>query len=286
MIGHKLWQVFRERFDTWVTIRSGYDEYARYGILDSARTFDGVGVLGIEDTTQVIEKIRPNVVVNAIGIIKQVREAQDSITSLTVNALFPHLLARECQRVDARLIHISTDCVFSGRKGQYVEDDVTDAEDLYGRSKLLGEVDTEGCLTVRTGAIGRELSASHGLVEWFLGQSGRKVQGYVDAIYSGFPTVTLAGILADVIDKHPELSGLYQVSSDAINKYALLGLVADAYGMPVDIERFSGIGIDRSLESSRFRSATGFAPQPWEEMVKDMAADPTPYDEWRLSNAS
>lgn len=285
-LGHKLWQMWRKRFNVWVTSRAEYDAYARYELFDPERFLAGVEALDFDSVIRAVAEIRPDVVVNAVGIVKQVPSAKDPLVSLSVNSLLPHRLALLCRSRGARLVHVSTDCVFSGRKGMYTEDAVADAEDLYGRSKLLGEVTGPGCLTLRTSLLGRELASSHGLLEWFLGSRGGRVQGYSRAIYSGFPTATLAEILADVIERFPGLSGLYHVSSDPISKYALLELIRDAYRLPVEIEPFPKVVVDRSLDSRRFTKATGFASPPWRELVEVLASDPTPYDAWRQARAS
>lgn len=281
MLGHKLWQVYRDRFDTWAVARASYGEYARYGLFDPDRFMGGVDVFDFDSVVRAFAALRPEAVINCIGIIKQLPTAKDPIVSLTVNSLSPHRLAALCQASGARLIHISTDCVFSGRKGMYTEEDASDAEDLYGRTKFLGEVGGPGCLTLRTSVIGRELRTSSGLVEWFLSNRGGKVRGYTRAIYSGFTTLALARIIADILEKHPQLQGVYQVSSEPINKYELLCLLRDAFKLNVEIEPYPDVQIDRSLDSSRFRKETGFRPQTWAEMVQEMASDPTPYEQWR-----
>ncbi len=281
MLGHKLWQVFRDHFETWVTVRSGYSTYARYGLFDPEHVIGGVDVFDFDTVMRAVATAHPDVVINAIGIIKQFPTAKDPIISLTVNSLFPHRLAMLCQSARVRLVHISTDCVFSGRKGMYTEEDVSDAEDLYGRSKFLGEISGRHCLTLRTSIIGRELGTASGLVEWFLSNRNGRVKGYSHAIYTGFPTLVLARIIADLLDRHPNLSGLYQVSSEPINKYQLLCLLREAYQVPIEIESFSDVSIDRSLDSNRFRAVTDFVPLPWPEMVQTMANDPIPYGEWR-----
>jgi dTDP-4-dehydrorhamnose reductase len=163
----------------------------------------------------------------------------------------------------------------------YTEDDISDAQDLYGRTKFLGEVRESGCLTIRSSIIGRELKTRVGLVEWFLSQHDRKVRGYTNAIYSGFTTQAFAAILADIIEQRPELSGLYHVSSAPITKYDLLCLLREAYDVPVEIEPYSDVRIDRSLDSTRFRTATGFTPPAWEVMIREMSSDLTPYDQWQ-----
>ena len=286
MLGHKLWQVHRGRFETWATMRSRYQEYAGYGFFDPERLLDGVDTSEFDTVVRAFETTQPNVVVNAIGIVKQAPAANDPIVSLTVNSLIPHRLAKLCESTGTRLIHISTDCVFSGHKGMYTEDDIPDADDLYGRSKLLGEVSGPNCLSLRTSIIGREIKTKNGLVEWFLGSSGRRVQGYTNAVFSGFPTLILADIIADIIDRQPTLSGLYHVSSESINKFQLLSLLREAFQLSIEIEPCPSVSIDRSLDSRRFRAETGYGPPAWPEMVQMMASDPTPYELWRQARGS
>jgi len=286
MLGHKLWQAYRDRFDAWVTVRSGFREYAPYGLFDPDRLLGGVDAFDFDTIVRALATVKPDAVINCIGIVKQLPTAKDPIISLTVNSVFPHRLANLCQAAGARLIHISTDCVFSGRKGMYTENDVSDVEDLYGRSKFLGEVQAPGCLTLRTSIIGRELSTTSGLVEWFLSNRGGKVRGYTRAIYSGFSTLALSRIIADVLERHPDLSGVYQVSSELISKFDLLCLLRDAFGIPIEIEPDAQVQVDRSLDSSRFRAAAGYVPPSWPEMVREMASDPTPYEQWRNQRVS
>jgi dTDP-4-dehydrorhamnose reductase len=168
----------------------------------------------------------------------------------------------------------------------YVEEDVADAEDLYGRTKYLGEIDGAGCLTLRTSIIGRELQTSSGLVEWFLSNHGGTVRGFSRAIYSGFTTLALARIIAGVLEHHPTLNGLYHVSSEPIDKYQLLRLLRDAYDLSIGIEPYPEVQIDRSLDSSRFRALTGLQPPTWPDMIRQMAEDATPYRKWRTNHAT
>jgi dTDP-4-dehydrorhamnose reductase len=191
--------------------------------------------------------------------------------AIRANALFPHDLAAACRERGARLIHISTDCVFSGRKGGYTETDRPDPEDVYGRSKLLGEVATPGALTLRTSMIGREIATSRGLLEWFLAQSGGTVRGFTRAVFSGPTTPVLSRAIADVLERHQSLEGLYHLGAEPIDKHALLLALRDAFGLDVEIEPDDGVVIDRSLDSSRFREATGWAAPTWEEMVAELA---------------
>jgi dTDP-4-dehydrorhamnose reductase len=226
------------------------------------------------------------VLVNCIGIVKQAAAAKEPFMSILVNALFPHQLAKLSQEAGIRLIHISTDCVFSGRKGNYSENDLSDAEDLYGRTKFLGEVSYKGCLTLRTSMIGRELETSHGLIEWFLSQEGNTVGGYTQAIFSGFTTNALAEIIARIVDEQREMYGVWHVASDPITKFALLSLVKQVYGLNIKIEPDEAVVCDRSLNADRFRQATGFAPPIWYDMIVQMYRDSTPYSELRRHHAN
>jgi dTDP-4-dehydrorhamnose reductase len=183
--------------------------------------------------------------------------------------MLPHRLARLCALAGARLVHISTDCVFNGRAGNYRESDISDAEDLYGKSKFIGEVAYPHAITLRTSIIGHELASAHGLVGWFLQQRG-KVNGYRRAIFSGLPTVELARVIRSVILPRPDLSGLYHVASTPISKLELLQLVASAYGTSVEIEPDDRVAIDRSLNADRFREATGYVAPPWPVLVGQM----------------
>lgn len=232
----------------------------------------GVEVENPDSLARLLGAVRPQVVINCVGLVKQLAEADDPLAALPINALLPHRLSRLCSLVGARLVHVSTDCVFAGTRGMYLEQDPPDAQDLYGRSKLLGEVTSDAhAVTLRTSIIGHELASAHGLVGWFLAQGG-SVRGYRRAVFSGVPTVELARIIRDHVLPHPELTGLYQVSAEPIDKLTLLRLVASQYAKSVEIVPDDRVVIDRSLDSSRFRAATGYAPPAWPELVRRMHA--------------
>jgi dTDP-4-dehydrorhamnose reductase len=281
MLGHKVWQLARSGFRTRATVRSAGP--ARRLGFPPEEILGGVDAADFDSVIRAVGLARPDVVVNCIGIIKQLPTAKDPVVSIGINSLFPHRLHALCRAAGARLIHVSTDCVFSGRKGRYVETDPPDADDLYGRSKLLGEVDGEGAVTLRTSIIGRELSGSSGLVEWFLANRGKKVDGYSRAIFSGLTSAELARTILSVAVSHAGLEGLYHVSVDPISKYDLLHLLNAEYDAGVTIVENDRVLIDRSLDSTRFREATGFRSRPWPELIREMAADSTPYDQWRTS---
>jgi len=223
----------------------------------------------------------PDVVVNGIGVVKALQEKVGRAANIQLNSLFPHQLYDICRAGGIRLIHISTDCVFSGRKGSYREDDPSDAEDIYGKTKYLGEVRGEGALTVRTSFIGRELKNSNGLLEWFLSQRGGGVNGFSKAVFSGFPSLHLADIIADIVAEHPDMVGLYHLSSQPITKFALLTMINEAMGLGTEIVERPGFSCDRSLDSTPYREETGFTPPSWQRMVAEMAGDAEQYDKWR-----
>jgi len=277
MLGHKIVQQLHPLYETWGTMRSKSSGYTIYGVCPADRILSNIDVTSVDRLVQAISHVHPDVIVNCVGIIKQREEVHDPLTSITINSLFPHRLANICNASRIRLIHISTDCVFSGTKGMYREDDLPDATDLYGRTKFLGELNRPGCLTIRTSVIGRELDTQLGLVEWFLSQNNGRVKGYRRAIYSGFTTLEMSRIISIVITNHPNISGLYHVSSDPIDKYHLLKLIRDAYRLNIDLEATDNPVIDRSLDSRRFRHITGYNPPSWQKMITEMANDPTPY---------
>ena len=235
----------------------------------SERVVFGVDVENIDSLISLFAKTRPDVVVNCIGLIKQVTEAEDPLIAIPINGLLPHRLARICGMVGARLVHMSTDCIFSGDRGNYTEADISDAKDLYGRSKYLGEVDYPHAITLRTSIIGHELDGARNLIGWFLAQKG-SAKGYTRAIFSGLPTVEIARIIRDHVIPHPELHGVYHVSAEPINKFDLLKLVAQTYSKTIDISSDDQLVIDRSLDSTKFRKATGFTPKSWPEQIRSM----------------
>ena len=237
-----------------------------------AAVHTGIEVENPDALARLLGRVRPQVVINCIGLVKQLAEADDPLAALPINAMLPHRLSRLCALLGARLVHISTDCVFAGSRGGYTEADLPDAQDLYGRSKLLGEVTGDAhAITLRTSIIGHELASAHGLVAWFLAQSGA-VRGYAKAVFSGLPTVELAHVVRDHVLPQPDLHGLYQISAAPIDKLTLLRLVAAQYGRKPEIVSDERVVIDRSLDSTRFRQATGYAPPDWPELVRRMHA--------------
>jgi len=274
MLGNAVFRVFSGdgEHEIWGTLRSG-TALRHFPQGSHARLLCGVDVLDQDALVATMGKVKPDVVINCVGLIKQLADANDPLTALPINAMLPHRLARLCELAGARLIHVSTDCVFSGRKGLYLERDLSDAEDLYGKSKYIGELhDLPHAITLRTSIIGHELGSNYALVDWFLSQQG-EVRGFTKAVFSGLPTVELARVMKDFVVPHPELSGLYHVAAEPIDKFRLLSLVAAQYGKQIDIWPDDALVIDRSLDGSRFAEATDYLAPEWPELIRRMHAD-------------
>ena len=272
MLGHTLFQCFLQNsaFTTYGTLRNHQPIFDKQ---DSVKSFiyPDIDAYCLDKIENLIITLKPDILINCIGIIKQLPSAKDPIPSITINALFPHQLAQLCQKDQTKLIHISTDCVFSGLKGNYTEQDNPDPVDLYGRTKLLGEVTYNNCLTLRTSIIGRELNSQNSLLEWFLSQQGKTVKGYDRAIYTGLTTPVLAQIIEKIILEHPTLTGLWHVSSNPITKYQLLNIINQTFNLGITIEKDETFICDRSLNSELFRHYTGFVPPTWETMITQIA---------------
>ncbi len=267
------------------TVLRWFDQHSDHEVFGSARALTNVSGLQAQlERTQfvtghelrdtaglkgLLERVRPDIVINCVGVVKQLAGADDPRAAIPINALLPHRLARICTNFNARLVHIGTDCVFSGNRGNYTEVDVPDANDLYSRSKLMGEVDYENAITLRTSIIGHELNAAHGLLGWFLTQRG-PVPGFSKAIFSALPTVEFARVIQEFVMPNPNLRGTYHVAGPAISKYELLKLVAQAYGRNTPIVPETNLVIDRSLNADAFRFATGYVAPQWEELVRRM----------------
>ena len=284
MLGHKMFQQLQRKVrGTHCTIRGSVNDtnLCNIDLFRSGNVFERFDATDIGVLNHFLLEHRPKVIVNCIGIVKQRAISDKALPNILTNALLPHQLSEICRGWGGKLIHISTDCVFSGRRGDYREEDLTDAEDLYGRTKSLGEVMAENVLTLRTSIIGRELANFHSLLEWFLAQGHTRVRGYRRAMFSGTTTNQLTSIVCDVIEKYPDLVGLYHVTGPTISKFDLLSLVRDAYALDIEIIPDNEFSCDRSLSGEKFHAATGYASPGWGELVERLAQDETPYEHWR-----
>lgn len=272
MLGHQLLRQLSAGHDVRVTLRRDLADYASYGLFNTSNSFDGIDVRSTESLLATFSAFKPDAVINAVGIVKQRSSAKEAIPSLEINALLPHRLAQLCKAVGARLIQISTDCVFSGRAGNYSESSEPDAEDLYGRTKLLGEVDEAGCMTLRTSIIGRELARKTGLLEWFLAQRGT-IRGFTNAIYSGLTTLELSRVIRNILEHSSEAHGLYHVSTAPISKHDLLTMIKEHLALQIEIVPDGSFHCDRSLNSAKFRTEFAYTPPSWPALVAELAAD-------------
>jgi dTDP-4-dehydrorhamnose reductase len=283
LLGHKMFQILSDHFPrTQGSIVGSLDErfYSSIPLFEPRRIVERVDAMNFTSLRKTLEKEKPDFIINCIGIVKQRDEGKKAIPSITINSLLPHLLAEWAASWNGRLIHFSTDCVFSGKKGGYIEDDLSDAEDLYGRSKYLGEVAVANALTLRTSIIGRELTHFKSLLEWFLAQAGKTIKGYRRVIYSGVTTNYMSELVGRIISEYPKLSGLYQVAAPAISKHDLLVRIRDAYRLDVEVVPDDSEVSDRSMIGRRLRQATGYEEPAWEDLITQMVQDPTPYAEW------
>ena len=279
MLGHRLWIELSKEHDTYVTIRKNRNIFPHLEIFPENKIRYNVEANYIEDITRAVASIQPDLVINCIGLIKQMGHlARDPLLAISINSLLPHRLSMICRVANIRMIHISTDCVFSGKKGVYTETDDSDAIDLYGRTKYLGEVYYPHCVTLRTSIIGRELKSKLGLIEWFLAQKGT-INGFKNAIYTGVTTHEISRVISEYIIPNKNLSGLYQVSSDPISKYDLLQLAKQAFNKDIEILPETDFKCDRSLDSTKFRTAVNYKPNSWKYMVEEMASTQQIYDD-------
>jgi dTDP-4-dehydrorhamnose reductase len=273
MLGQQLYRHFSRAHEVRVTLRQDLAAYHQVCPLFNERNaYAGIDVRSFERLVEVISDFRPDTVLNAVGIVKQRSTSKESIPSIEINALLPHRLAVLCSAIGARLVHYSTDCVFSGNKGNYLETAPSDAEDLYGKSKFLGEVRESNCVTLRSSIIGRELSRKTSLFEWFLSQSGT-VKGFTRAIYTGFTTLEMSRITEMLLLTYPDAHGVYQVSSEPINKYELLLLFREKLNKEIEIVPDESFVCDRSLDSARFRSEFHYTPPTWSTMIEELASE-------------
>jgi dTDP-4-dehydrorhamnose reductase len=277
MLGHKLLQQLSLDFNTYGTIRGNPSSYSKHPLLGSLNLIGPIDVNDINSVYNSIDYYKPDVIINCIGIIKQLPEANNPVKSIYINSLYPQLLAQYCISNNIRLIHYSTDCVFSGKKGYYSESDYPDCDDLYGRTKLLGEVTESGCLTLRTSIIGRELHSHNGLIEWFLNQEGKSVYGYTNAIFSGLSTIEHAKILHVIISKFNNLSGVFHLAAEPISKYDLLNMVNNKFNLGIDIIPDDSVLCNRSLNNNKFYATTHIPVSSWDYMIEKMYQDSTQY---------
>ena len=272
MLGHELVRTLAPKYDVHVTLRQPLTAYPHLPALSNRNATGGVDAGNWTHLSEVIARSEPHALINCIGIVKQRKDAKSPIPSLEINSLLPHRLNELCSQTGARFIHFSTDCVFSGRRGRYTEADLPDPVDLYGRTKLLGEVEEVPGLTLRTSIIGLEARAhTTGLIEWFLAQRGT-IKGFRKAIYTGLTTAAMAQLVARLLEQHAGLHGLWHVASEPITKFDLLVELSRKLGRrDIEIVPDDAFVCDRSLDAGAFFRATGYQPPTWDEMLTELA---------------
>lgn len=271
MLGHTLFKEMckNTNFEVFGTTRNKRGLEIFFTSEELLKIRDCVDADNFDTVIRAIASVQPTIIINCIGIIKQLPISNDPLTAITVNAQLPHRISLIAKSANARLIHISTDCVFDGQKGNYVESDPSNAKDLYGRTKFLGEVAYPHCVTLRTSIIGHELKTNFSLIDWFMSQENY-INGYTKAIYSGFPTIEMVNIISNYVIPNQDLSGLYHVSSQPISKYNLLIILKEIYGKHIDINPYNDFVLDRSLNSDFFMQVTGYQAPNWRTMIENM----------------
>lgn len=270
MLGSQAYKTLSKNFDVKVTLRNPIEFYSSLDLFDDNNSYFGIDAFNFDSIQSVFSRFQPQVLINAIGIVKQREESSDYISSITINSLLPHKLYELCFNNSCKFFHISTDCVFDGIDGNYHDDSFPNAKDLYGRSKLLGEVNSIGAYTLRTSIIGNELSRHKSLLDWFISQNNKLVKGFKNAVFSGFTTIELSHIIENLICNYSDEYGLYQVSSNPISKYDLLCLIKERYNLDIEIEPDFDFYCNRSLDSSIFKNKFNYNPPSWVEMIKDL----------------
>lgn len=270
MLGSALINVLSEK-ENWKVLGTVRSDEAKkfFNPKISKNLIEINNVLNYENLTKVFNQVKPEIVINCISLSKELLKKANPFMIISTYSLLPHQLSKVCKEKRARLIQISSDGVFSGKKGNYKENDIKDAQDIYGASKYLGELDEDHTITIRTSIIGHELRNKEGLVEWFLAQK-KKCECFKSAIFSGFPTVVLAEIIRDIIIPNQKLRGIYHIASNPITKCKLLALIAKEYGLKINIIANNKIKINRSLNAERFKKATGYISPEWKDLIKSM----------------
>ena len=273
MIGHYLLASLRQRHEVKVSFKQPLLAYNGLQDIDFKNTFWDCDVRNFQYVEKIIQEFSPDAVINATGITKQLINKKGLEAAIEVNALFPHHLAKLCETNGCRLILLSSDCIFSGAKGAYTEEDNSDAKDGYGRTKYLGEVVLDHVVTLRKSTVGLELLGAHGLVEWFIAQTG-EIKGFSNAIYSGLITSELVRVIELILTDFPSLSGIWNVASEPISKYDLLIKLQEVIQKKdVFILRDETFFCDRSLDGSRFERRTGYSPPTWPEMLQALGLE-------------
>jgi len=274
MLGHKLvYQLAQSRiYDVYGTIAGPPEDQALlpFNLGDNLICdFEAEDITALD---HLFDSIQPDIVINCIAKTKTPQILSNMLSAININSRLPHLLAKYCRTIQARLIHISTDSLFGDNHGNYIEQSGIITSDAYSMTKFLGEVADPGSITIRTSIIGHELTGKSGFLEWFLSQ-GDRVKGYTNVIYTGLPTIELAEVIINFVLPDNNLTGIYHIGSEPISKYEILKLVSTSYKKDIEIEADREKKMNRSLNSSKFQAATGYKPPSWQHLVNKMHQD-------------
>lgn len=274
LIGHKLFQELSASFEVFGTLHKCKIQYGNLPLFSSENIIENIDVTNFEMLKGIIYAVNPKVILNCIGITKRKIDINSPLEVLTINSVFPHQLANWAKPNKKRIIHFSTDCVFDGKIGNYNETSLTTAEDIYGRTKALGEINYNHTLTLRSSFIGQELFDRTELLDWFLSQDGKQVSGYKNTLYSGVSSLFMARVVTDIISNFPNLSGLYQLAPDKpISKYELLSIAKEAFDVNVKIIPEEKHVHHPTLDASKLKSEINLVVPSWKEMMKELASD-------------
>lgn len=265
LLGHRVFINLskNKKFNVIGTVRGK----ARHNIFLNKKVIKNFNIRNLFGLNKKIKKINPDFIINCIGITNKKTGRTNKNQIVLTNSILPHYLDNLSVILKYKLIHISTDCVFQGKKNFYSEKDTCDVQDLYGLSKYLGEIRNTKNLTIRTSIIGHELSEKNGLLEWFL--SKKKVKGFSKVIYSGLTTNELSNILESCISKY-RMKGLYQVSSNPISKFELLKLINKIYEKSIKINKDVSVKKKLILKSSKFYKKTNYKVKSWKKQIQEM----------------
>lgn len=274
LIGHKLFQELTSSFEVFGTLHKIKQQYGDIQLFSGDNVIGGVDVKKFEILTGVFAAINPDVILNCVGITKRKININYPLEVLMVNSVFPHQLANWAKENQKRVIHFSTDCVFDGKIGNYTESSLTTAEDIYGRTKALGEITYNHTLTIRSSFIGQELFDRTELLDWFLSQDGKVIKGFKNTFYSGVSTIFMAKVIKEIILNFPDLFGLYQLApGNPISKFELLSIAKESFNINVDIIADELHVHHPTLDSSKLKTEIDLTVPSWKEMMDELASE-------------
>lgn len=269
LIGNRLTRQLRQNADVYASTRTSLVEMPMLeNILEPNKWIFGLDATDFQFLESEIKRLKPDVIVNCLGVVKHQINPKNAEATILLNSVLPWRLSGIAEKYDFKLIHLSTDCVFSGETGNYKESSSPDAVDLYGRSKILGELNNAHVLTIRTSFVGREIKTFANLFEWVQRCQTTRITGYKRAIYSGLTTQAISEVIEKLIFDFSALTGLWHVSSEPISKYDLICMLNNSLNLKLDIESSEEFFCDRSLDSTAFASKTSLAIPNWITMVE------------------